>query len=209
LKAATALFAVSTGLLVLTIFSSGGRCYVSPCYEGSGQDVLWELNRGSSFTAFSTSVVVFFHGCYFVRVAFQEELAHPAPSKEALANLLLSSAFVTLLTLQLFLDWQGKALMIIDLDHSTFQESGRLMQVDVTTKHLFEANAVFAGTAFFTHLFLAFYLRKYQEEIVVSSGGAGGAYSQISGGNNGGYSDISGGGGAAVGNYQGGQELDL
>jgi hypothetical protein len=214
LKVFTAVFAFATGVLVLTIFFSGGRCYVTPCYEGSGYDVLWELNRGSSFTWFTTSVAVFFHACYFVKVAFQEELNHPATApitQEDLGKLLFSCVFVTLLTLQLFIDWQGKSLMIIDLDQRRFSESGRVMEVDSTTKYLFEANATLAGIAFFSHLFLAWYLRKYQEEIVVSGGSAGGSYSQIGGGNNGGYADI--GTSGPVGNYQashqGGQELDL
>eukprot|EP00301_Raphidiophrys_heterophryoidea_P019407 c4349_g1_i1.p1 GENE.c4349_g1_i1~~c4349_g1_i1.p1 ORF type:complete len:220 (+),score=41.55 c4349_g1_i1:29-688(+) len=83
----------SIGLLASTLFCVGG-CFTTPCYEGTGLDMVWSIHSGESFEYTMSALVACVFPIYTFFVLFRWE---PNPHSYGIA--LVWSIFVTGLVL--------------------------------------------------------------------------------------------------------------
>lgn len=77
--------------------------------------MLWKVSRGSTFEVLTTAAVIFGHSLFCFSVIFREDYNIKTVNQQTIHWFQAASMFVSLMTLQIFVDWYSKALMTVDL----------------------------------------------------------------------------------------------
>jgi len=197
-------FLLGFGFLIAAIVACN-KCYVAPCFEGRGLDVLYKVSNGLGFEVVISGFIFCLHTGHGIRVLNK---AQTGQSVQMGISIGLSIA-ATVLSLQNAVMWGSQALMVDDLD-GTYDQSGRVSYVNTTTRSTFTAICALASMIFVADLAISALMYWWKDELL-NEGGVETGYKDFSPEDAVGYGNAGGGGGSGgsgsasteVGSYQG------
>jgi len=152
-------------------FFACNKCYITPCEQGNGLDVMYRVDQGKGFQAVTSALLFFLQAVLCLRQLNKTPTPPPMTMGLLMGSTLL--AFVVILEAMSF--WASELDMIERL-HGRFIESGRISTPNTSAIHVFTAITTFASLLFVLYLVQLALLFKWKDDIMSNPTTDSGAY---------------------------------
>lgn len=153
---------------------AASACYVSPCYDAKGLDIMWKVDNGLSFEAATSGVCYMIHPLFGLIFLYKKCETFTAGIFVGLGMLLCLNAIVDSVI------WGTKANMMTDMS-SVYYHNTKAMVVNESVFPLFTSLSTFSGLIFTFELISLVMFTYATESLIGSTSLAGTDVSDVGG----------------------------